>query len=111
MLTLERASSRAWRVTSTRARMGPSMPRAAQLVGGLDTPGQLRGAVRAQDPVGNYACRVPEMVAVAKWVCTTIAYQLLTRRVVLPWAWRQLRPAGDALELGSWGAGWCVNPC
>jgi SAM-dependent methyltransferase len=41
------------------------------------------------------------MVAVAKWMCTTIPYQLLTRRVVLPWALRQLRPAGDALEVGA----------
>jgi ubiquinone/menaquinone biosynthesis C-methylase UbiE len=41
------------------------------------------------------------MVAVAKWMCTTIPYQLLTRRVVLPWALRQLRPAGTALEIGA----------
>jgi ubiquinone/menaquinone biosynthesis C-methylase UbiE len=41
------------------------------------------------------------MVAAARWLCTTIPYQLLTRQVVLPWALRQLRPAGEALEIGA----------
>lgn len=41
------------------------------------------------------------MVAAARWVCTTIPYQLLTRRVVLPWALQGLRPAGDVLEIGA----------
>jgi ubiquinone/menaquinone biosynthesis C-methylase UbiE len=41
------------------------------------------------------------MVAAARWVCTTLPYQLLTRRVVLPWALQGLRPAGDALEIGA----------
>ena len=59
------------------------------------------GWYRCGDAVRDYAGRVPEMVAVAKWMCTTIPYQLLTRRVVLPWALRQLRPAGDALEIGA----------
>jgi ubiquinone/menaquinone biosynthesis C-methylase UbiE len=41
------------------------------------------------------------MVAAARWVCTTIPYQLLPRRVVLPWALQELRPAGDVLEIGA----------
>jgi SAM-dependent methyltransferase len=48
-----------------------------------------------------YAYWVPEMVAAAKWMCTTVPYQLVTGRVVLPWALRGLRPAGDALEIGA----------
>jgi SAM-dependent methyltransferase len=41
------------------------------------------------------------MVPAARWVCTTIPYQLLTSRVVLPWVLRDLRLAGDVLEIGA----------
>lgn len=49
----------------------------------------------------DYAGRVPEMVAAAKWMCTSVPYQLVTGRVVLPWALQGLRPAGHALEIGA----------
>jgi SAM-dependent methyltransferase len=47
------------------------------------------------------AGRVPEMVAAAKWVCTSKPYRLVAQRVVLPWALNGVRPAGQALEIGA----------
>ena len=41
------------------------------------------------------------MVAAARWFCTTAPYQLLARRVLLPWALQDLDPAGEALEIGA----------
>ena len=48
-----------------------------------------------------YARPVPEMVAAAKWICTTLPSRLLTGRVVLPWALGALRPGGEVLEIGT----------
>ena len=44
---------------------------------------------------------MPEMVAVARWFCTTVPYRLLAGRVALPWAMQGVRPFGEALEVGA----------
>ncbi len=44
---------------------------------------------------------MPEMSAAARAFCSAVPYQLFARRVVLPWALQGLRPAGEALEIGS----------
>jgi SAM-dependent methyltransferase len=44
---------------------------------------------------------MPEMPALAKNVCTHPIYRVIARRVLLPWALQGVRPAGEALEIGS----------
>jgi SAM-dependent methyltransferase len=64
--------------------------------------GRIRGGQRMPDPAATCDAGVmPEMPGSAKAFVTSRPYQLLARRIIVPWVLQGEQPAGEGLEIGA----------